>query len=421
MTPPAPHLQRAEVLLAQRRYDLAEAEARQAIAHEPENPLPYAYLALCLAERQQWRPAEEAAQRAIALDPADAFHHYVLARVYQDRRLYREAHAAIDEAIRLDPGNPDHWAVLAGLHAAQKRFRDALAAAERGLEHDAEHEACVNLRAIALTNLGDRAAATQAIDATLERNPLNPTSHANMGWTLLHQGQPRRAAEHFREALRLDPTSDWARSGIVEAMKARSPIYRVFLAYFLFMSRLSSGAQWGILIGGYAGYQTVRTIGRTHPALAPYLQPLIVAYVAFALGTIVAIPLFNLLLFTDRFGRHALTTAQRWGAASFGLSLLPPLVFLVLWVATADRAYSVCALAAGVLTIPVALAGLVSDRGRWTMIGLAAALAAACVAICAARITGRLAPPWLGLYALACFGSTWLANSFLTASDRPRG
>src|SRR5690606_21011372 len=125
-------------------------------------------------------------------------------------------------------------------------------------------------------------------------------SHANMGWTLLHQGQPRRAAEHFREALRLDPTSDWARSGIVEAMKARSPIYRVFLAYFLFMSRLSSGAQWGILIGGYAGYQTVRTIGRTHPALAPYLQPLIVAYVVFALGTIVAIPLFNLLLFTDR-------------------------------------------------------------------------------------------------------------------------
>ena len=65
-----PHLQRAEILLSQNRFDLAEGEARQAIAAEPNEPLAYSYLALCLSEQEQWQPATEAAQRAISLDPA---------------------------------------------------------------------------------------------------------------------------------------------------------------------------------------------------------------------------------------------------------------------------------------------------------------------------------------------------------------
>ena len=70
-----------------------------------------------------------------------------------------------------------------------------------------------------------------------------------MGWTLLHDGDPRKAMGHFREALRLDPGMEWARAGIVEAMKARSLIYRIFLSYFLFMNRLSGNAQWATVCG----------------------------------------------------------------------------------------------------------------------------------------------------------------------------
>ena len=60
-------------------------------------------------------------------------------------------------------------------------------------------------------------------------------------------------------------------------MKARNIIYRGFLAYFLFMSRLSSKVQWGILIGGYIGYQVLRNVAANNPTMAPFLTPFIAA------------------------------------------------------------------------------------------------------------------------------------------------
>ena len=61
---------------------------------------------------------------------------------------------------------------------------------------------------------------------------------------VLHQAQPKAALEHFREALRLDPNLQYAQAGIVEALKARNPIYRWMLGYFLWMGRLSDRAKW---------------------------------------------------------------------------------------------------------------------------------------------------------------------------------
>ncbi|MDB5311521.1 MAG: tetratricopeptide repeat protein [Gemmataceae bacterium] len=46
------------------------------------------------------------------------------------------------------------------------------------------------------------------------------------GWALLHARQPAEALTHFREALRLDPTNEWARDGLIEALKARYWVYR---------------------------------------------------------------------------------------------------------------------------------------------------------------------------------------------------
>ena len=47
------------------------------------------------------------------------------------------------------------------------------------------------------------------------------TLEEKKAWALIEQGEHEQAMEHFREALRLNPQLDWARQGIVEAMKAR--------------------------------------------------------------------------------------------------------------------------------------------------------------------------------------------------------
>src|SRR5262245_4167204 len=121
-----PHLQRAEVLLQQNRYDLAEKELRQAIAMEPNEALAYSYLAGCLAERKEWLPATQAAQQGVGLDPASGYSHYALARVLSDRHLNKEARASIDEAIRLEPYDPNYWALRAQIDINEKKFKDGL-------------------------------------------------------------------------------------------------------------------------------------------------------------------------------------------------------------------------------------------------------------------------------------------------------
>jgi tetratricopeptide (TPR) repeat protein len=406
-------LRRAEVLLQQRRYDLAEDQLRQSIAAEPNDALAYSYLSICLAERESWAEATEAARRGIGLEPGGPFGHYALARVLRDRNMLKDARAAIGEAVRLAPHDPDYWGVLASIEVGEKRWRQALDAAERGLESDPEHEGCVNLRAMALTNLGDREAATAAIDATLSRNPENALTHANLGWTRLHEGRARDAMVHFREALRLNPELDWARSGIVEAMKARSFIYRIFLRYFLFMSRLRGQAQWAILVGGYIGYRVISSVSHSNPKLAPFLTPLIAAYLVFALGTIVSVPLFNLFLFASPFGRYALNDRQRWGAVAFGASLLPAIVFLVLWAASSRPGMELAALVCGLWVIPVALATLSRPGVPLAIMGaVAGVLGLGCAGICA-LIVGLQKLPVEGiltLYVVACVGSTWIAN-----------
>jgi tetratricopeptide (TPR) repeat protein len=327
----ADHLERALVLLEQSRYDLAEKELRQALAEEPDNPFAHAFLASCLNARDQYLPATEEAEAAIRLAPDWAEAHAILARIMAGRNRFDEARQAAEEALRLNPEDPDYHGLLANLHLIQKEWQAALESAERGLALDAEHVLCNNLRAMALTKLGRTEEANATIASTLARAPEDAFSHANQGWNYLHQGNSAKAREHFREALRLDPEMDYARHGMVEALKSKNIVYALMLRYFLLMSRLSKRAQWMVVLGGFIGYEILRGVARKNPALAPYITPILVLYIVFALMTWISVPLFNLLLRLDRFGRHALSRDQRVASNWIGLMMMLGLSALGVW------------------------------------------------------------------------------------------
>ena len=323
-----PNLERALLLFQQSRHELAENELRQALASEPDDAYAHALLALCLSEREKFDEATSEARQAIQLAPDFPFAHYAHAHVLYDRNRYPEALAAIQEAIRLDATDADYFSLLAAIHCEEKRWKEALAAAEQGLQFDSEHVGCTNLRAIAMVKLGRKAEAGATIDAALARNPDNSVTHANQGWTLLEQGEPKKALEHFRESLRLDPENEWARLGIIEALKARTFIYALMLKYFLWMSRFSPRVQWGIILGGYFGNRLLGGLAATNPKLAPWLLPVRILYIAFALMTWVADPLFNLLLRMNSFGRLVLSREQTVASNWFGSCLLLALLSL---------------------------------------------------------------------------------------------
>jgi tetratricopeptide (TPR) repeat protein len=334
------HLDRARVLLDQGRYDLGERELRQALVVEPDAAEAQALLALCLGHQERYQEATEAAREAIRLAPDIGFAHHVLAGVLADRHRPDEARAAIEEAIRLEPWQASHYSLLAGVLGQQEKWEEALAAADRGLALDPEHLGCLNARIMALVRRGRRDEAAETSAEALAQAPDSAYTHANEGWACLHRNDAKQALVHFREALRLDPTLDWARYGMVEALKARYPVYGLMLRYFLWMNRLDPRVRWGVLLGGWF--------------LARFLGPLIILYWIFVYLTWTADPLFNLVLRLHPDGRHALSREQRvasnWVGAAALLALLSfvgLLIFRQAWLGDALIIF-------GALIIPIA-------------------------------------------------------------------
>jgi tetratricopeptide (TPR) repeat protein len=402
-------LARAHVLLRQSRPDAAEQELRQELAAEPQNPEAHGLLAICLSMRQAWNDATAEASEAIRLAPDWAFPHYAMARVMEDRGRVDVAEQAIAEAIRLDPRHAGFFAMLARLRLERDDWQGALNAAEHGLSLDPEDTGSANLRAMALVKLGRRADASSALGSALAREPDNALTHANQGWALLHRGEHKRALGHFQEALRLDPTLDWARQGLVEALKARNPVYGLLLRYFLWMSRLSPRARWGILIGG--------------AVLARFLGPVALVYLGFVVLTWIAEPMSNLALRLSPYGRLVLSREETLASNWLGAALAAGVLSLVAGLVLHDVSLFAAAAAFGTLTIPVS--GTFSCDKGWPRQAMAAY-----AALCAFLVVSGLAlsrfpggdpgepNPLLVIAILAGLIGTWVANILMTRRVR---
>ncbi|MFT7644183.1 MAG: tetratricopeptide (TPR) repeat protein, partial [Pirellulaceae bacterium] len=382
------------MLVNQSRYEMAEDELRQGLAEYPNDAQSHAILALCLAERDAFDESTEEVQTAIGLDPEQPFAFYAYSIVLLKRNFFREATTAINEAIALDPLQPDYFAQLAQIHLELRDWKAALAAADQGLATDAEHVTCANIRAIATVRMGNQLAASESLASALVRAPEDSTTHANVGWTLINSGQHRQAMESFREALRLDPNNEWARLGIVEAMKARFFVYRIMLNWFLWMMRLSGKAQWQVTFGAYLGYMGLTYVANANPAIAPYLRPILYAYIAFVIMTWIASPMFNLVLRLNRFGRYALNAEEISTSNWVGLCVLGAVTGILVYCFTGTQVFLLCALAPALVIPP--LAACYSCSEGWP------------------RITIRLLSFGLGIFATALIILSMLGHFYLT-------
>ena len=369
------HLERARLLLAQSRPADAEHESMLALSQQPDHPPALALLALSRLQQGKHAPALEAARQAVGLAPDEAYLHNVHAHVLRDLGRTEDAFRAAQEALRLDPIDADHFSLLASIELVRGRWPAALEAAENALALNAEHVAAANLRAMALVRLGRKAEAMQSVDYALDRAPEDAFSHANQGWNQLHRNAPKQAQEHFREALRLDPELEYAREGMLEALKARNPVYRLMLAYFLWMGRQSVRFQWLFVIGIYFGGRMAGTLSQSQPDLKWLWWPLLGLFYAFVYLSWTAHPMFNLMLLFDRFGRHVLSRDQRIGAGWFGGVFALALGSLAWWLAAGRELGLFGGIVFAVLSICVAATFGKSGRSRAILAGATALLA----------------------------------------------
>ena len=412
-------LDRAFLLFNQSRLDLAEREVRRALADSPDDPMAHALLSFCRSAAKDNDGATTEAIQAVAHGPALPFARYALANAHFRADRPAEALDAIDAAIGLDPTDADAHTLRAAILIDRRRWADALAAADYALMLSPEHQNAANFRALALVKLGRKDEAGETIRGALQQEPENAMSHANLGWTLLHRSDYKQALVHFREALRIDADLDWARVGMVEALKARYLPYRLLLRFFLWMSTLSGRARWVILGAIFFGPRILEEVGASNPWAVPILRPLSLLIVGFAVLTWVADPLFNLLLRVNKFGRYALsrdqTVASNWVLGMLLGAVIAPSAILAVFGRAAPRAATELAVIAfayfALLILPISATFRVRRGWERVVMGTYTAGLAVIGLYPFAMLFGIVArqPGSINMFLFGLIGSTWLA------------
>jgi tetratricopeptide (TPR) repeat protein len=347
------------------------SSAREVLASDPLEPAAHALLALGLAHLDQPGEAVGAGRQAVALDPEMAFTHYALGHALLEFDDTIGAERAAREALRLQPG-ADEYGLLAYVYSRQLRWKEALDAAEGGLEDDPNNECCKNFRALALTSLGRTTEATSAVRASLGADPDDAYAHANRGWLLLRASNVEEALDGFRVALRLDPGMEWARLGVIEALKARNPLYRVILRYTLWRGSAGTGTV-SILVAviafvsnfAYGSY-------RRDPSLWPMVVPIGVVCGLFIFGPWFLNPLSNLFLRSNRAARVVLTRAESTAATLVGACLTLAAVSGAAFFATGSIAWFVLGTVCVVMLVPIGGAAKAHGTRAWTSLASAA-------------------------------------------------
>ncbi len=313
-------IQYGHTLIELRRYQDAENHFATVAARHPQDWRSHYYLALARLSQADDDHTEKAqdglkeAARAVGLQPDHASCHFLLSLGYLLSHKYQQALDSAHSGMRLDPEDPWGYSLVAQVHLVKREWQKALLAADTGLRIDPEYSSLLNSRAEALIMLGKKDEATAAVQLALEHDPSSARSHANKGWLALYQNQTAQAIQHFRDAMRLDPTSESGRSGLMTALQARNPLYRLILRYYLWTSRLTHNEFWAgiVLISGFN--RLLRVAARAFPPLLIIVLPYLLLFALFSYFTWVADSIFNYMTRLSPTGRLILSKDEKWSA-----------------------------------------------------------------------------------------------------------
>jgi tetratricopeptide (TPR) repeat protein len=290
-----------------RRYDAACQILEQVIIQEPSQFQALITLCNCYIHLNNLKKVLEYSNQLIKYYPHESIGFYFFSFYNFSIGKINLAIEAIDTSISIDPMDADYWALKANIFISLKNWVTALSFANKGIEIDPEHINCLNFRTQCLTKL-DRTAELQAnINEALHQNPYNSFTHANVGWSKLETKDYDNARLHFAEALRINPNNEYARDGIINAIKAKNIIFNWFLQYSFWFEKKSKNFKYGFLFAFIFFRKFLVDFAQTNPWL--YI-PIGLAFL-FVFVTWLIEPISNFFLLLDKFGKHALTKYEK--------------------------------------------------------------------------------------------------------------
>ncbi|WP_433435635.1 tetratricopeptide repeat protein [Nonomuraea sp. CA-141351] len=384
MVNPRESIQRAGTLLEMRRPADAERELRGVLAVRPDHFTAHSLLGLALVQQGKAAEAVSSAQEAVRLAPDQSYPHYMAGQVYLRIRRPDLAITSVRASLAHNPEQASAWELLARAHLMMGQYREVVDAARRGLAIDPQVSDLVSLLAVAHEKLGEAEEARAAAANAVQLDPESATAHLAYGRAALIAGDPRTAAEAFREVLRLDPGFDPARELLVTALKHRNPLYRILTH----LRRFRGGWQMVFLL--------------------PVIPPLIIVFVLIAVlhwAAWVAEAVTVLRLARARATRLLFEGVEARAALAGCALLVAGAAVLAAGVALGQEALGMAGAAVMALVTPVQEATHTgSARGRGILYGWAGLLG---IAIVASATIGSPTIALLSVY--AGLGTIWVA------------
>lgn len=411
------HLERGQLLLQQGRIEMAKKELRLELNQNPSNAYAMGLLGFCLSTEKDHKNAVQLIESAIGLEPNNPYLFYLQAKIYLFANRFDDSIAAADNGLQLNPNGEEFFLIKGSIALNLDNWEEALSYAELGLESNPEHVELINLRARSLIQLNRRKEAEATLDYALHKSPEDPLAHTNKGWVAIENDNYEEAVTHFREALRLSPTFEFAKTGLKEAIKGKNIAYRQILKFFLWTGKMNDNARWQFIIGAYVLYRIILWMAESYPTIAPLLYPIIIFYIIFVFSSWVALPFSNLFLRLHPLGKLALSDDEKLASNSVGVFLTLGLFFCIMFFVTPHGFLNDLSLLLGgwfiIMLIPVGGTFIMEEDSKarkYLMIygGLIGLCGLTYIAL--GLISDIIVMPLIYAFALGIFLYGWVAN-----------
>jgi tetratricopeptide (TPR) repeat protein len=198
----------AGLLARQGKFDDAERELRTLVNRSPGEIQAYGHLAIVLMAKGDLEAAEKTLAQAQALDGEAVNPKALLGELRYRQKRYDDAERLAREILAAHADDPQVRLLLAQTLMAGRQFKEALAEMRTLLAAEPENVIWRYVLAGVYAEMGDTAAAEQALEQILRKKPDHAPSNNDLGYMWADRGANlARAEEMIRQALRADPQS----------------------------------------------------------------------------------------------------------------------------------------------------------------------------------------------------------------------
>jgi tetratricopeptide (TPR) repeat protein len=286
------------------------------LADDPESvparlELVWVYVAL-----KDTRAALRVADEVLALEPDNPWALYAKANAHGSSGQNEEALTLLDRALERVPECDSFHSYRGAVCLSLRRLDDALASVDRALEIDANDAYSLEVRIRVLRALLRDSEALVATRAALALRPESAKLLQHLGELALLANDPSAAGPAFRAVLQQDPSRLDAKTGLVDALRAKSGVYRALTTFLTWSER--QGAVFKrkpvkFAIFTYFGVALLVAIvlskaDWTWILFLPFVVAIPLAFLWFGLYAIAqfALPAFLVPVMFDAVGKHAL-------------------------------------------------------------------------------------------------------------------